>query len=238
MAPRPRRARRRTTDPTQIFNAQAPYNPAAYAAEQSLALKAPAGASNYYLNFRGAQEKYLSSGNGSNPANGGWYTSPAHGNLYTFTGTIAATLNSAPIATLAPAYYQYPALLTGVSAAGALATVTVGLSGTSLTVTDTRLCGNRADLCHRVGWPAQYHPELPGHVHRQHAGRDATGQPDGGAHAERHGGAEFDRSGRQSGDLLDPDRPASVRSSTPNSNTTCRPPSGSSKLLLQHSYDG
>ena len=60
-----------------------PYNPVSYYTEQDLDLQAPTAStpapftggdpSNYYDNAHGAQEKYLVSANGSNPAGHGYY---------------------------------------------------------------------------------------------------------------------------------------------------------------------
>ncbi len=125
------------TNPTLLTNAPAPYNQAAYAAEQTLDLQAPPGASNYYFDSRGSQEKYLVSGNGSNAANGGYYVLMPNGNLYAWVGnSLNASLAGTPAAALPTSYYQNPVELTAATAPGALMGVTASISGNTLTVSD------------------------------------------------------------------------------------------------------
>ena len=83
-------------DPTQIINAQAPYNPAAFNAS-TLDLQAPPN-SNYFYNARGYGEKYFVSGNGNNASEAGYYIMTPNGNLYAWTNnsisdTLASTLS-------------------------------------------------------------------------------------------------------------------------------------------------
>ncbi len=65
-----------------------------------------------YFNIRGADEKYLLSNNGSNPAGGGWYVLMPTGNLYAWNSNLATTLATIPIATVAASVYYNPSLLT------------------------------------------------------------------------------------------------------------------------------
>ncbi len=69
------------------------------------------------FNYRGENEKYLLSNNGSNSANGGWYVLMPNGNLYAYVKDAAndlnATLAQAPVAILAPSVWYNPSLLAG-----------------------------------------------------------------------------------------------------------------------------
>ena len=65
-----------------------------------------------YFNLRDANEKYLMSSNGSNAANGGYYLLMPTGNLYAWTGALAATLAANPVAATAPSVWYNPLLLT------------------------------------------------------------------------------------------------------------------------------
>ena len=62
-----------------------------------------------YFNFRGQNEKYLHSSNGSNAAGGGWYLLMPDGNLRAWNGSIAAS-NS--VAIVPVTVYDNPVLLT------------------------------------------------------------------------------------------------------------------------------
>jgi uncharacterized repeat protein (TIGR03803 family) len=129
--------------PTLITNAQAPYNPTALAAQSMYDLKAPQ-TSNYFLNARGYGEKYLISGNGSNPAGGGYYVLVPNGNLYAWTdNSILTTLDTVPVASGLPVYYyQTPTLLfTAVPAPVPPTGVTVNVTGDTLTVTPNGYVG-------------------------------------------------------------------------------------------------
>ncbi len=65
------------------------------------------------FNARGQDEKYLSSSNGKNAANGGYYVLMPNGGLYAWNGvSIQSTILQTPIASLSPAVYQNPLLLT------------------------------------------------------------------------------------------------------------------------------
>jgi hypothetical protein len=102
------------TDPTQLTNAAPPYIPAAYNVEQSLDLQAPAP--NYFYNARGVQEEYLVSGNGSNPAGGGYFVLLPNGNLYAWDGNLDTSLANAPVASVPTLYYQNPGYLINATA--------------------------------------------------------------------------------------------------------------------------
>ena len=54
------------------------------ALEQQYDLMETTGVTNYLLNSHGAQEKYLVSSNGSNPAGGGYYVLFPNGNMFAF----------------------------------------------------------------------------------------------------------------------------------------------------------
>ncbi len=99
-----------------------PYNPVSYYTEQALGLQAPTAAnpppfsggdpSNYYFNGNGGQEKYLVSGNGSNPAGSGYYFVLPNGNLYAWNGNSLATSEAiGPLVTLNSAVYTDPTQL-------------------------------------------------------------------------------------------------------------------------------
>ena len=99
------------------------YSTAGRALQQSLPAGAAArpagssGASNYYLNAHGAQEKYLVSGNGSNAAAGGYYILMPNGNLYAWTGnSLASSLAATPAAQLGTTVYANPTLLINAAA--------------------------------------------------------------------------------------------------------------------------
>ncbi len=137
-------------DPTLLTNAGPAYTPVAYNAQQSLDLIAPPSTSTYYYDARDAQEKYLVSGNGSNAAGGGYYVLMPNGNLYAWTNNdLAATLTTAPVATLPTAYYQNPSFLIDPAPPGVLqvsaqssnsvttTAVTATITGATLTVNDT-----------------------------------------------------------------------------------------------------
>jgi hypothetical protein len=85
-------------------------NAQTYVLDQQFALSAPSGSSNYYLNTRGSNEKYLY----STPSARWFYILP-NGEFYLFTGSTASTspaaLQGSLIARLSPAVYQNPALL-------------------------------------------------------------------------------------------------------------------------------
>jgi hypothetical protein len=67
-----------------------------------------------YFNLRGQSEKYLLSGDGSNPAGSGWYLLMPSGGLYAWDGhSLPTTLAQAPVATVPASVYANPALLTG-----------------------------------------------------------------------------------------------------------------------------
>lgn len=97
-------------DTRLLYQAQPAFiNDAAYAAKSQFGLnKADETA---YFNFRGANEKYFQSTNGSNAANGGYFVLMPNGNLYAFIPTpgnnlsLASTLAQAPVATLGAAVY-------------------------------------------------------------------------------------------------------------------------------------
>ena len=82
-----------------------------YSVEQQLDLMAPPGTSNYFVNARGAGEEYLISGNGSNPAGGGYYVLLPNGNLYAWAGSLTAS-EANPPSSLGTAAYDVPTLLT------------------------------------------------------------------------------------------------------------------------------
>jgi glucuronoarabinoxylan endo-1,4-beta-xylanase len=137
-------------DPTEITNAAPAYTPAVYNAEQTFDLKAPMGASNYDYNARGADEEYLVSGNGSNPAGEGYYVLMPNGNLYAWAGSsLGASLQNAPVAMLPIMYYHAPAYLISATPPGGLQVVTqtassvqttdiaASINGSTLTVSDT-----------------------------------------------------------------------------------------------------
>ena len=65
-----------------------------------------------YFNDRGENEKYLLSDNGSNKAGGGWYVLMPTGNLYAWSGSMASTLATTPVAVTAPSVWYNPSLLT------------------------------------------------------------------------------------------------------------------------------
>ena len=110
-APRSPWAPRPTTIPTQLTSATPGYNPTVYATEQSLDLQGPP-APDFLYNARGAQEKYLVSGNGSNAAAGSYYILMPNGNLYAWIdNSLTASLMTAPVATVPFAYYQNPNFL-------------------------------------------------------------------------------------------------------------------------------
>jgi len=98
------------------------YNPVSYYTEQALDLQAPAAANpppfsggdpaNYYFNANGGQEKYLVSGNGSNPAGSGYYFVLPNGNLYAWDGNSLVTSEAAgPLVTLNGNVYADPTQL-------------------------------------------------------------------------------------------------------------------------------
>ncbi len=92
-------------------------------------------------NFRGQNEKYLLSGNGSNPAGSGYYVLMPNGNLYAYIPTpgnnmsLASTLAQAPVATLGGGVYSNTTLL--YSSTGQALGVTATVDGAGL-VTLTR----------------------------------------------------------------------------------------------------
>jgi hypothetical protein len=128
------------------------YNPV----KQQFALAAPPGSSNYYFNYRNAQEKYLVSTNGSNAAQGGWYFLLPNGSLYAWDGNSLTTSEaSAAAATVSAATYSDPTQLfttsppTGVTATvnsstlavndvGFAGTVQVAVTASDGTLTDTK----------------------------------------------------------------------------------------------------
>ena len=89
-----------------------------FALEQQLDLMAPPGGANYFENARGAGEKYLLSGNGSNAANGGYYILLPNGNLYAWIdNSLSASEAVPPIASLDTSVYNDPTLLTSAAPA-------------------------------------------------------------------------------------------------------------------------
>ena len=68
------------------------------------------GASNFFYNSNGAEEKYLYSST-SNTAAGGYYILLPNGNIYAWTGALATTLAAGPVGTVPTLYYQNPNLL-------------------------------------------------------------------------------------------------------------------------------
>ena len=62
-----------------------------------------------YFSYRGQNEKYLLSNNGSNPAGGGWFVLMPSGNLLAWNGSLAT---SPLVITLPKSVYDNPALLT------------------------------------------------------------------------------------------------------------------------------
>ncbi len=77
-----------------------------------------------YFNYRGQDEKYLLSNNGSNPAGRGWFVLMPDGDLYDYVqdanNDLNATLATAPLTALAPSVWNNPSLLannTGVAMA-------------------------------------------------------------------------------------------------------------------------
>ena len=69
-----------------------------FTVEQQLDLTAPPGTSNYFYNARGGFEKYLVSGNGSNPgAGGGYYILLPNGNLYAWNGNSLTSDEMTPV---------------------------------------------------------------------------------------------------------------------------------------------
>ena len=83
-----------------------------YSVEEQLDLMAPPGASNYFFNSRAAQEEYLVSGNGNNPADGGYYILVPNGNLYAWDGNSLTTSEATVVASLGSTAYYNPTLLT------------------------------------------------------------------------------------------------------------------------------
>jgi hypothetical protein len=122
-------------DPTLLTNATPPYNPTAY----SLAsLDLQTTPSNNYFNSRGDSEEYLRSGNGSNPAGGGYYVLFPTGALYAWAGSMPATLASNPVATLPTVYYTNPSFLISAAGPGLTSGITATITGgNTLTVNDT-----------------------------------------------------------------------------------------------------
>jgi subtilisin-like proprotein convertase family protein len=59
-----------------------------------------------FYNYRGANEWYLLSSNGSNPAGSGWYVLMPTNKLYAWTGTLNGTLTGTAVADFATAAYQ------------------------------------------------------------------------------------------------------------------------------------
>ena len=79
--------------------------------EQQFDLGDPSGNGSYLYNARGAEEKYLISGNGSNSAGGGYYLLMPNGNLYAWAGSLSTTFAAAPVGSPGAAVYVNPALL-------------------------------------------------------------------------------------------------------------------------------
>ncbi len=100
------------------------------------------GSGTYSFNARGDEEKYLLSGNGSNPAGGGYYILLPNGNLFAWAGSMAATLAAAPAGSPGAAVYAYPYLLSGATPVGNLGLVSAGISGGTLTVADSSADGS------------------------------------------------------------------------------------------------
>ena len=69
-----------------------------------------------YFNYRGQDEKYLLSNNGSNKAGGGWFVLMPNGNLYNYVpdanNDLNATLAASPLTAVAPSIWYNPSLLT------------------------------------------------------------------------------------------------------------------------------
>ncbi len=78
--------------------------------EQQYDFQAPPG-TNYFYNAHGAQEKYLVSGNGSNPSGGNYYVLLPNGNLYTWAGSLPASEAGTPVAALGAGVYAEPNVL-------------------------------------------------------------------------------------------------------------------------------
>jgi hypothetical protein len=128
-------------DPANLIGATPPYNSTAASTEQTYDLVAPPGASNYYFDARGALEKYLFSDNKSNSSQGGYYFIVPNGNLYAWIdNSLSSSLGAAPVATLPTYYYQNPAYL-GIAGAGAISGISAGISGGTLSVTDSGYVG-------------------------------------------------------------------------------------------------
>jgi hypothetical protein len=132
-------------NPTLLIDAAAPYDPAAYSTQQALDLQTTPG--NNYLNARGAQEEYLLSGSGSNPAGYGYYILLPSGNLYALDAydishkSLTTTLETAPVAELPTLYYQNPSLLINATPPSTVTGLTANFSGDNLTVSDTNFLG-------------------------------------------------------------------------------------------------
>ena len=96
----------------QIYSTPALSNVTLLAIEQQYDLLDPSGNGSYFYNARGGEEKYLVSGNGSNPAGGGYYVLLPNGNLYAWTGnSLALSLAADPVASPGVAAYANPSLL-------------------------------------------------------------------------------------------------------------------------------
>ena len=96
----------------QIYTTPALSNVTLLAIEQQYDLLDPTGNGSYFYNARGGEEKYLVSGNGSNPAGGGYYVLLPNGNLYAWTGnSLTLSLTADPVASAGVAAYANPSLL-------------------------------------------------------------------------------------------------------------------------------
>ena len=139
--------------PALLTGATPGYTPSVYNVEESLELQAPPGASNFFYNSNGAEEKYLYSST-SNTAAGGYYILLPNGNIYAWTGALATTLAAGPVGTVPTLYYQNPNLLISAAAPNGLASVSstptsattsdviASISDNTLTVTDNGYTGS------------------------------------------------------------------------------------------------